>query len=275
MTQLPSNNNPLKEPAAPATAGPDTRKRSSGWLSQHLKSVFIGGLLALIPLFVTIYILRLLFLAATGFFYPTVQDWLGNVQVQHWTHIHNATAIAVMAAFVSLLVFLGVVYLIGVLGSFVIGRQLLNAFDHFVENLPLLKGIYSTTKQVIGSFRKEGSKGYERVVLVEFPRVGIWTIAFVTNTVTDSCCGKRYLTVFIPMTPNPTSGFFQFVPEEDVRNTDWTKEQAITIVLSGGLMAPAEMNFGPAGKVSEAGTATIELAGPAPGEQAASQQPGV
>ena len=130
MTQLPNNNNPLKEPAASAAAGPDARKRTSGWLSQHLKSVFIGGLLALIPLFVTIYILRLLFLAATGFFYPTVQDWLGNVQVQHWTHIHNATAIAVMAAFVSLLVFLGVVYLIGVLGSFVIGRQLLNAFDH-------------------------------------------------------------------------------------------------------------------------------------------------
>ena len=210
-----------------------------------MKSIFIGGLIALIPLFVSLWILGILFNLATGFSYPIARLVVNSDFFQHIVHLNNKTAIHIVSYILALIFFVAMVYIIGLLGSLVVGRQLLNMVDNFIENLPLLKGIYGTTKQVISVFRQGGGgAGFQRVVLVEFPRLGCWTLAFVTNEVTDSNCGQRYLTVFIPMTPNPTSGFFQFFPAESVRETDWTVDQGIKIVLSGGMLAPKELHFG-------------------------------
>ncbi len=121
----------------------------------------------------------------------------------------------------------------------------IEAVEHFIENLPLVKSIYGTTKQVIGVFRQgSGGAGFQRVVLVEFPRPEIWTIGFVTNTIVDTSTDTKMVCVFIPMTPNPTSGFFQIVPLSQIRETDWTVDQGIKIILSGGLLAPATLNLG-------------------------------
>jgi uncharacterized membrane protein len=158
---------------------------------------------------------------------------------------------AVTATFAVLLSLL-VVYVLGLLGTFFIGRQILAQIEHFISNLPLIKGIYGTTKQVIAVFRQGGGgSGFQRVVLVQFPREGTWTLAFVTNTVIDSgpptgpaapiAEGRKLVCCFIPMTPNPTSGFFQMFPEDEVRNTDWSVDMGIKIVLSGGLLAPHDL----------------------------------
>ena len=211
-------------------------------LGKHLGSVFIGGLVALIPFFVTLYILKLLYAAATWLSFPVAQ-WM----VTHFLpqSKHGALAGELISAILAVILFLVIVYAIGFLSTRVIGRKLLDMLDHFIENLPLLKGIYGTTKQVISVFRQGGGgAGFQRVVLLEFPRNGLWTLGFVTNEITDSSCGKKYVSVFIPMTPNPTSGFFQLVASDEVRETDWTVDQGIKIVLSGGLLAPREMDFG-------------------------------
>ncbi len=232
-------------PSASATPDPRPASRSESGFLRHMKSVFVGGLIALIPLFVSLWILGILFSLATGFSYPIARLVAGSDFFQHIVHLSSKTAINIVAYILALVFFVAMVYLIGLLGSLVVGRQLLNMLDNFIENLPLLKGIYGTTKQVISVFRQGGGgAGFQRVVLVEFPRIGCWTVAFVTNEVTDSNCGQRYLTVFIPMTPNPTSGFFQFFPAESVRETDWTVDQGIKIVLSGGMLAPKELHFG-------------------------------
>ncbi len=215
-------------------------------MAVSLSSAVAGGLVsALIPLFVSLWILGILFNLATGFSYPIARLVANSDFFQHIVHLNNKTAIHIVSYILALIFFVAMVYIIGLLGSLVVGRQLLNMVDNFIENLPLLKGIYGTTKQVISVFRQGGGgAGFQRVVLVEFPRLGCWTLAFVTNEVTDSNCGQRYLTVFIPMTPNPTSGFFQFFPAESVRETDWTVDQGIKIVLSGGMLAPKELHFG-------------------------------
>ncbi len=240
----------MTEPASPpppasTTANPPSAPRSESGFLRHMKSIFIGGLIALIPLFVSLWILGILFNLATGFSYPIARLVANSDFFQHIVHLNNKTAIHIVSYILALIFFVAMVYIIGLLGSLVVGRQLLNMVDNFIENLPLLKGIYGTTKQVISVFRQGGGgAGFQRVVLVEFPRLGCWTLAFVTNEVTDSNCGQRYLTVFIPMTPNPTSGFFQFFPAESVRETDWTVDQGIKIVLSGGMLAPKELHFG-------------------------------
>ena len=254
----PTNELPPTSPAEPARPDAWTilntpihpRKRIAG----HLRAKMIAGLITAIPLFVTIWAAVIVYGLITRFTDEPAK-WIvrliaGDATTKGLVDVGptalnalNYLAQPTLAVAISLLI----VYILGLLGTFVIGRRLLAAGEHFISNLPLIKGIYGTTKQVIGVFRQGGGgAGFQRVVLVEFPREGTWTIGFVTKTLTDTAANIRYVCVFIPMTPNPTSGFFQMFPESSVRNTDWTVDQGIKIVLSGGLLAPDELNFGSA-----------------------------
>jgi uncharacterized membrane protein len=232
-----------------ATATPPVVVKHSR-LFMHVRSSMFSGLITLVPLFITAYLLTLVFnfitqktlpiaaylvnLGAWSIYgLPETDPWV--VTVTSWT-----------APILALLITIVVVYLLGVLSIFAIGRRILHSFEHFIENLPLVKGIYGTTKQVIGVFRQgSGGQGFQRVVLVQFPRLGTWCVAFVTNTVVDETTSDRLVCCFIPMTPNPTSGFFQMFPERDVRSTDWTVDMGIKIILSGGLLAPTNIHAGP------------------------------
>jgi len=214
---------------------------------RHMRSVMIAGLLTLIPLAVSAFIVYTIF---NWFTLPS--RWIANFLIASivapaldW---QNPEAIAILQAWtapmIALVISILTIYIMGLLGLFGLGKRLLEAFEQLIENLPLVKGIYGTTKQVIGVF-KSGSGGgpsFQRVVLVEFPRVGTWTVGFVTNSVHDEQTGQTLVCVFIPMTPNPTSGFFQMFPERDVRETDWSVDQGIKIVLSGGLLAPSTLS---------------------------------
>jgi len=230
---------------APSGSAADVPPAQPVTFSSHLKSVFIGGLIALVPFLITLWILNILFQIAVSISGKAASVLVGFKFIQDFTHLNDYIAQAYVAPVLAVIMTILFIYIVGVLTTLVIGRKLLDMVDHFVEHLPLLKGIYSTTKQVITVFRQGGGgAGFQRVVLVEFPGNGLWTIAFVTNEISDVSCGQRYVSLFIPMTPNPTCGFFQLVAVEMVRNTDWTVEQAIKIVLSGGLLAPPQLHFG-------------------------------
>jgi len=211
----------------------------------HLRAVLLTGLLTAIPLFITVSILAILYSQVTKFTKDPA-DWIVTSLLAPVFHntITEENLKTITIPFIAVLISLGIVYVLGLLGNFFIGRQILAQVETFIENLPLIKGIYGTTKQVIAVFRQGGGgAGFQRVVLVQFPREGTWTLAFVTNTVHDSQAVPpgRLVCCFIPMTPNPTSGFFQMFPEAQVRNTDWTVDMGIKIVLSGGLLAPPEL----------------------------------
>lgn len=243
MTQTPPQMPPPADVAPPAPS-----------VARHLRSIFFTGLLTLIPLFVTLWVLKFIYDTATSFSRP-----IANSLVPALIHLYaprplDADAMAydrsvtqiqnVASPILAILISAMVVYILGLLGTFVVGKRMLAAAERFLENLPLIKGIYGTTKQVITVFRKGGGgQGFQRVVLVEFPRSGIWTVGFVTNTITNAATHAAYVCVFIPMTPNPTSGFFQLFPLEQVRDTDWSIDQGIKIILSGGLLAPSVLNF--------------------------------
>jgi uncharacterized membrane protein len=249
-------------PGKPVKRNVPLRERSP--VLAHLRSIFVAGLLTAIPIFITVYIISFFYGLVTRFT-TTPANWIvdhlmGSSNQGYMEYLRTATS-ATFAVLISLLI----VYILGLLGSFFLGRQILAQFEHFIENLPLIKGIYATTKQVMSVFRQGGGgTAFQRVVLVEFPRQGTWTIAFVTNTVLDSrpmppspagssvgdagampataAAPRRLICCFIPMTPNPTSGFFQMFPEDQVRDTDWTVDLGIKIVLSGGLLAPHELH---------------------------------
>ncbi len=224
----------------------------------HLRSMFMTGLLTAIPIFITLTILYFFYRQVTWFTQPTANWIVDNFLAQMLQNVISGENLKIIITPVlAVLISLFIVYVLGLLGTFFIGRQILAQIEHFIGNLPLIKGIYGTTKQVMAVFRQGGGgAGFQRVVLVQFPREGTWTVAFVTNTIHDSQAiggangnlgapSGKLVCCFIPMTPNPTSGFFQMFPEDQVRNTDWTVDLGIKIVLSGGLLAPPELNGGP------------------------------
>jgi uncharacterized membrane protein len=211
---------------------------------RHIRAVLITGLISAIPLFITVSILAILYGQVTKFTQPPA-DWIADQLLSplagHWISPENLRWVT--TPFLAILISLLLVYILGLLGTFFIGRKTLAHLEHFISNLPLIKGIYGTTKQVMAVFRQGGGgAGFQRVVLVQFPRLGTWTVAFVTNSVHDVATNQTLVCCFIPMTPNPTSGFFQMFPEPDVRNTDWTVDMGIKIVLSGGLLAPPRLD---------------------------------
>lgn len=212
-------------------------------IMRHLRSVLIAGLLTLIPLAVSAFIIFTIFNWFTAFSRP-IANFLISTLVAPALHWDDPEAIEILkwwtAPGIALIISVLTVYVMGLLGLFGLGKRLLEAFEQLIENLPLVKGIYGTTKQVVSVFRSGsgGGHSFQRVVIVEFPRRDTWTVGFVTRTVVDDHTKQALVCVFIPMTPNPTSGFFQMFPADDVRDTDWTVDQGIKIVLSGGMLAP-------------------------------------
>jgi uncharacterized membrane protein len=242
MTETEKTSGPILDSAGQPAIPLPLKVRSP--ILKHVRAVLISGVLTAIPLFITISIITIIYGQVTWITNPPAR-WIVDILLAPmagtWISAENLKLI--MAPFLAVLMSVLIVYVLGLLGSFFIGRKILAQLEHFISNLPLIKGIYGTTKQVMAVFRQGGGgAGFQRVVLVQFPRLGTWTVAFVTNSVHDVAANQTLICCFIPMTPNPTSGFFQMFPEADVRNTDWTVDMGIKIVLSGGLLAPPRLD---------------------------------
>lgn len=143
---------------------------------------------------------------------------------------------------VAVLLTLGVLYGIGLLASLVLGKKLLNAFEAFVGRLPLVQTIYGGTKRFLQSMRNPPTTG-QRVVLISFPTPEMKAVGFVTKVMRDTDTGRELAAVYVPTSPNPTSGYIEIVPLEEVTQTDWTIEQAMSFVMTGGANAPEHVQF--------------------------------
>jgi uncharacterized membrane protein len=196
----------------------------SGRVGIHIRNRLVSGLLVLIPLVITVFILRLLFNWLTAFARPLLRPWLGEV---------SETVLALIA----LVVTVAGLYVVGVVTTHFIGRRLIQFGEGVLLRLPIVKTIYSASKQVVDAFSVGSKTTFEAVVMVEYPRRGTYTIGFVTGTIIDPNERKLYA-VFVATTPNPTSGFLILFPEEDVCFTDIPVEDGVKMIVSGGMLAP-------------------------------------
>ncbi len=133
-----------------------------------------------------------------------------------------------------------IVLFVGSIARFYTGRKLLGIGESVIARIPLARTIYTATKQVVeGIFLTTGFKGVKRVVMFEYPRKGIYSIGFVTGTVKANAdrniSGKTLVSIFVPTTPNPTSGYYIMLPEEDIKELPISTEDAFRIIISGGL----------------------------------------
>jgi uncharacterized membrane protein len=207
----------------------------------HFARYIVIGLFTVAPLWVTWLVLDFVvsLLARTGA--PVLRgvalalrpssgalaDWLLNPVVQY-----------VLAALLTLVILYGV----GLTTAHVLGRRLLTLMERQLERLPVVQSIYGATKRFLNSLQKP-PMSTQRVVLIAFPSPEMKAIGFVTRVMSDPATGCQLAAVYVPTSPNPTSGYIEIVPLEDVVQTDWTVEEAMAFVMTGGTTAPDELRF--------------------------------
>lgn len=127
--------------------------------------------------------------------------------------------------------------LLGMIGRAVIGRRVLDAFDRLMARIPLVQSIYGATRKLVQTVQTKPDSG-QRVVLIEFPTPGMKAVGLVTRTFTDPATGTEIAAVYVPTTPNPSSGYVELLPSAHLVPLPWTVNEALTFIISGGAVAP-------------------------------------
>ncbi len=203
-------------------------------IRQDLKNDLIAGLLVVIPLATTIWL--------TITIARWVIDFLTKIpkQINPFDGLHPIL-VGLLNFLVGLAVPLLSILLIGLMARNIAGKWLLDVGERILQAIPFAGSIYRTLKQLLETLLKDSNEKFRRVVLVEYPRQGIWAIAFVTGTISSQIqpqMAESMLSLFIPTTPNPTSGWYAIVPETDVVNVSMSVEDAFKVLISGGIVNP-------------------------------------
>jgi uncharacterized membrane protein len=210
---------------------------------ERLRRNILAGLLTVIPLWITIWIMwfilgyiiflgrPLVFALARGI-RPYADD-AADLLTQGWFQ----SAIAILIVLAGL-------YLIGAATNAVIGRRILRAVDRLIDRVPLAKTIYGATRTLIDSV-KGGPQGGQRAVLIEFPTPEMRAVGFVTATFHAADTGEELAAVYVPTTPNPTSGYVEIVPTKRLVWLDWSVNDAMSFIVSGGAMTPKGIRMRP------------------------------
>ena len=199
--------------------------------SDSFRLIFGRGLVVIVPLVITVWVLNMLFNAIDGIISPIFDHVLGR-------HIPGL-------GFVSMII---LILIIGALSRNLIGRAMFKYFERFIFSLPLARTIYSSTRDLINAFQPGGKgRSFRQVVLVEFPRPGLLAVGFVTNelTVNGTTPSGPMISVYIPSPPNPTSGALILVPRSGVHVLDMSVEDGLKFVLSGGIVTSGQLNIQP------------------------------
>lgn len=196
-------------------------------VSTHIRTRLVSGLLVLVPAGVSVFALTLLYNVTVGAVSAVIDPL--------FVELPN-----VLVTALSIALFLTVLYALGALAANVVGRRFISAFERLLDRLPLVNSIYGASKQVVGAFQTKPGKTARSVVFVPFPHPETRAVGFLTGEVRTRD-GARMCTVFIPTTPNPTTGFLQMFPSDRVEPVDMDVDDAFRFIMSAGVLAPDDM----------------------------------
>ncbi|MEO1395658.1 MAG: DUF502 domain-containing protein [Cyanobacteria bacterium J06634_5] len=197
---------------------------------QDLKNDLIAGLVVIIPLATTIWLSVNIAIAVIRFLTQFPK------QLNPFTGL-NPLLIDLINLGIGFAVPLLAILLIGLMARNFAGRWLLDLSDRIVQSIPLAGSVYKTIQQLLQTVFQDSKTRFRRVVLIEYPRPGLWAIAFVTGVALADAPNKM-ISVFIPTTPNPTSGWYSIVSENEIINLSISIEDAFKVLLSGGIVGP-------------------------------------
>jgi uncharacterized membrane protein len=189
----------------------------------YIKHIFITGLIFLLPVTITFVLLR--------FFFALIKGWLVPIRNIDFPFIENVPHHEI----VILLMF---VFVIGILIKMLILNPIIHIMERFFSKIPLVKTIYHATKQLVHAFTAHDEASFKKVVIIEFPRQGMYSIGFLTKEVPSEISDLKLYGIYVPHTPNPATGSFVMLPASQFTQTDLTRQEATALVISGGILQP-------------------------------------
>ena len=201
---------------------------------RSVRTAFITGLLILLPLGVTVFIIGI------------VLDRIGNPASELFfnfidQNIRELPTVEIPLQLLSLLIVFLIITALGYFSRIFIGQLFLRFFERILTRLPLISQVYNTVKQLVDTFSQQKKAVFQEVVMIEYPRKGIYAIGFLTNQAkgeAQSLTGENLVNVFVPTTPNPTSGFLLMLPHEDVIPMQMSVADGMKTIISGGAVTP-------------------------------------
>lgn len=226
----------------------------------NIQQNLIAGVLTLLPLAAVWFVLKLILDALSYFGSPWAEWTASQVKPLLPDAVSGALMSPAFLYVVGTAFALFVIYIVGSLATRMIGQQLLGSFEGLLERVPFVHMIYSSTKKVISALQPQ-QENVQRVVLIDFPNADMRALGFAMRTFTETTTGRELTAVFVPTAPNPTSGYLEIVPSEKVIAVDMTAEQAMAMIVSGGVVGPEKLTFlhrpppaGPAPELPMTGT---------------------
>lgn len=208
---------------------------------KDFRNTTITGIFVVVPLGVTIWLGILAFIFLT--------DWAKAIldAMPIADAYKNFPAFSFVVRLFSLFLLLAFLYSVGHIAKYTIGKKIISYTDRLMMNMPMLKTVYATISQIMDTIKSSKTDIFSQAVLFEYPRQGIYSIGFVTNKnvspkLSEHCGNKDLIAIFLPTTPNPTSGFFLIVPREDCIFLNIRIDEAMKIIISGGAIQPKNIN---------------------------------
>lgn len=200
----------------------------------HLQQYVLAGILTVIPLWVTWLVFSFLF--------GLLSQWGRPVALALSDKVATYPALGFLVhplfrSAIGVLWVIAALYVLGWIATRVIGERIISAFDGFMGRIPFVQTIYGSTKRLLAALQQKPA-GVQRVVLIDFPSENMKAVGLVTRTFTDSDTGEQLAAVYLPTTPNPTSGYIEIVPVTKITPTDWSLDDAMSFVISAGAVAP-------------------------------------
>ena len=205
-------------------------------LKKDVRKRILTGLLLILPVYVTFFVVKFLFGFVGGILSPIIKkafQWYG-------VGLPKTSAEEFIVTFLGIILTFILLYFIGIFAANFMGKVIITYFENLLTKTPVIRNIYSSVKQIIHSISLPGKQSFKRVVLIDFPKEGTKSIGFVTG-VTQYNNEKKMINVFIPTTPNPTTGFLIFTSEDAVMDTNLTVEDAFKALFSGGVLTPSDI----------------------------------
>ena len=208
---------------------------------RRLRAYFLTGLLTLLPIWLVWIVFKFVLVLLSDMSQPLVAPLSGRLAAAHpewlgWMDDPWAQATFAVVATVFVIV------AVGALARRVIGQRMLAWFEALIARIPLMKTVYGSARKLLDLLQTKPD-GTQRVVLIDFPHREMKCVGFVTRVIREEGTGRELAAVYVPTTPNPTSGYLEIVPVDKLTPTDWSVDEAMAFIISGGAVSPETMPF--------------------------------
>ena len=223
-----------------------------------LQRVFLTGLLTLLPVWLTWVVVKFVFVLLSGISSPWVVPLSERIAASFPGSLDWVKAVWVQNT-IALLATLLAIALVGYLSRRVIGQRLLRWFEAVMKRIPLASVVYDSARKLLDILQTQPGST-QRVVLIDFPHRDMKSVGLVTRVIREHGTGRELAAVYVPTTPNPTSGYLEIVPVELLTPTDWSVDQAMSFIISGGAVSPETVPFTRAGESTSERAAILRTA---------------